>query len=65
MLRDGVKHYYNKTTGLYSNVPTAGYTAVTIYDYEYEVNEDKRLIKVIDPAIIQKVVRRFEKVMSS
>jgi hypothetical protein len=29
------------------------------------LNEDKRLIKVIDPAIIQKVVRRFEKVMSS
>jgi hypothetical protein len=63
--RDGVKHYYNKTNGLYTNVPTAGYTSVTLYDYEYELNEEKRLIKVIDPAIIQKVVRRFEKVMSS
>ena len=42
-------------------MPASGFSAVSIYDHEYEHNEEKRLINIIQPSIIQDVVRRFEK----
>ena len=47
------------------NSETSGYKQVTMYDDEYDKNEEKRKIKVISPAIIDRIVKRFEKVMRS
>ena len=62
--RDGVKHYEN-VDGLRRNQTATGYTSKTIYNEEFELNEEKRHIKIISPNIIGNIVRRFEKVMSS
>ena len=61
---EGVSHYKN-SNGIIKNAPASGFSAVSIYDHEYEHNEEKRLINIIQPSIIQDVVRRFEKVMLS
>jgi hypothetical protein len=61
---EGVSHYKN-LNGIIKNSIASGFSAVTIYDHEYEHNEEKRLINVIRPDIINQVVRRFEKVMLS
>jgi len=61
--RDGVAYY--KKDNLRRNSETSGYTQVTMYDDEYDKNEEKRKIKVISPAIIDRIVKRFEKVMRS
>ena len=61
---DGILHYVNEN-GIIRNESLAGFSPVTIYDHEFEKNEDKRSIKVIQPSIIQSIVRRFEKVMLS
>lgn len=60
----GVYHYKN-ADGIVRNAPRNGFSAVSIYDYEYEENEARRLINIIQPGIINDVVRRFEKVMLS
>jgi len=62
--RDGVHHYQN-SDGIIRNESLAGFTAKTFYDYEFELNEAKRSIKVIDPSRIKQIVRRFEKIMLS
>jgi len=62
--RDGVK-YYKNTSGLKRNTALAGYTSTSLYNDEYDANETKRHIKIISPAIINNIVRRFEKVMTS
>ena len=62
--RDGVHHYEN-SDGIIRNESLAGFTAKTFYDYEFELNEAKRSIKVIDPSRIKQIVRRFEKIMLS
>ena len=62
--RDGVLHYKN-SEGIIRNESLAGFNAVTIYDYEFEKNQDNRLIKVIQPGLVQSIVRRFEKIMLS
>ena len=62
--RDGVK-YYENASGLRRNQTAVGYTSKTIYDCEYDLNEEKRHIKIISPGIINNIVRRFEKVMTS
>jgi hypothetical protein len=61
---EGIIHYKN-SDGIIRNAPASGFSAVTIYDHEYEHNEEKRLIDIIQPGIINQVVRRFEQVMSS
>jgi hypothetical protein len=72
--RDGVHHWvvtdstgleykvHNEpTTELTSNPPTA--VAVTYQDHEYNLNEEKRSIKIIRPAVINQVVTEFEELM--
>ena len=60
--RDGVAYY--KKDNLRRNSESSD-TQVTMYDDEYDKNEEKRKIKVISPAIIDRIVKRFEKVMRS
>lgn len=60
--RDSVSHYVN-ADGLKRNHAGDGWTPVSIFDHEYEHNEEKRKIKVIRPEFIKRVVSEFEKVM--
>lgn len=58
-------NYYKKADGTRTNVPTTDYVAVSNYDYEYDLNEEKRTIKIIKPSLINGIVKKFEQVMSS
>ena len=62
--RDGIK-YYKNASGLKRNTALEGYTSTSLYDDEYDANETKRHIKIISPSIVNNIVRRFEKVMTS
>ena len=62
-MRDGVS-YYDKG-GVRSTHFVSGSTAKSLWEDEYEINEEKRRIKIIKPSMIGPVVRQFEKVMKS
>ncbi len=61
--RDGACYYYKGD--LKSNHFISGYQERTFYEEEYIKNEEKRQIKVIKPAMINRIVSQFEKVMKS
>ena len=61
---DGIDHYVT-SEGLRRNTIDTGFTPVTYYTHDYEVNETNRKIKVIRPEYIRRVVSEFEKVMAS
>ena len=61
---DGIDHYVN-SEGLRRNTIDTGFTPVTYYTHDYEVNETNRKIKGIRPEYIRRVVSEFEKVMAS
>ena len=62
--RDGIS-YYKNSDGLRRNTEASGFTGVSLYEEEFEINESKRFIKYIQPNLITRVVNRFEKVMLS
>ena len=61
--RDGVAYY--KNGNLKKNTESSGYTAVTMYDDEFEKNEAKRSIKIISPQALPAILRKFEQIMSA
>jgi hypothetical protein len=61
---DGVDHYVN-SEGFKRNTFSTGFSPVTYYTHDYEMNEKARKIKVIRPEYIRRVVSEFEKVMAS
>jgi hypothetical protein len=61
---DGTAYYYD-LNGNKSNTFVNGMYEKTIYDDEWEKNEEKRKIKYIKPQYIKRVVREFNRVMSS
>ena len=60
--RDGISHYKN-SDGVKKYTNESGYEPVTFYTEELNSNENKRLIKVIRPEFINRVVNEFERVM--
>jgi hypothetical protein len=62
-------YYLNLTEGDYQTYTVNGKTVnektyrnlVTIYDYEYQVNEDKREIKIIKPEYYSQIVEELKK----
>tara|TARA_B100000963_G_C22631379_1_gene675098 strand:- start:3493 stop:4221 length:729 start_codon:yes stop_codon:yes gene_type:complete len=61
--RDGVAYY--KNGNLRKNTESSGFTAVTMYDDEFEKNEAKRSIKIISPQALPAILRKFEQIMSA
>ena len=61
--RDGVAYY--KNGNLRKNTESSGYTAVTMYDDEFEKNEAKRSIKIISPQALPSILRKSEQIMSA
>lgn len=61
--RDGIAYYYKGD--IRSNNFINGYLSKSVWEDEYEKNEEKRRIKIIKPNLINKVVQQFEKVMKS
>lgn len=61
--QDGVAYYYKDD--IRRNTFQNGYSSKSNWEYEYELNEEKRLIKIIKPSMINAVVNQFEKIMKS
>jgi len=61
--QDGVHHYVDSKTHM-RTFGGDGWTPVTHFTEETEVNEKKRLIKVIRPNRMRRVIREFERIMS-
>jgi len=61
--RDGIAFY--KKDNLRRNTEASDYTAVTHFDNELSLNEEKRFINIISPNRIAGIVRKFEEVMSA
>lgn len=58
---EGIQYYVDSTTGLivdYANNPNI--IPVTNLQVEEKVNDDKRRIRILDPAFLQLFVRNFE-----
>jgi hypothetical protein len=56
---------YNSVTNSWETVNVLNYTKVTNYEYEFSINEKKRVINIIKPEFIGGVVRTFEDMMKS
>lgn len=39
------------------------YTTISNYDYEYELNESKRRIKLVDPKLIDQIIKQFQDII--
>ena len=63
--RDATAYYVDTTSEIRSNQFVAGYIAKTNWENEWELNEEKRKIKVINPQFIGKVESEFERIMKS
>ena len=61
---DGIA-YYKDNNGLRKNYFENGYTSVSLWQDEFDRNDEKRLIKIIRPTYIRKVVQEFDRIMSS
>ena len=56
--------YYEKD-GVKSTHFVSGATSKSIYEDEFDKNEEKRRIKIIRPNMVGRIVSQFEKVMKS
>jgi hypothetical protein len=54
-------HHYIDTNGFIVNSTASGATSVSNYEYEEELNESRRRIKVIKPQFLASIVDEFEK----
>ena len=61
--QDGVK-YYKNADGLKRNTELSGYSSVTFYEDEFNLNEEKRTINYIEPQIMPAILKKFNEVMS-
>jgi hypothetical protein len=41
----------------------ANYTTTSNYDYEYNLNESKRRIKIVDPQLIDQIIKEFKDII--
>lgn len=57
-------HHYENSDGLKRTDSAEGFTSVTNFEYENNINEEKRTIRVIKPSQIKTVVREFENLIS-
>jgi hypothetical protein len=46
-----------------SCVVPAQYTTTSNYDYEFNLNESKRRIKIVDPALVEQLVKEFKDIL--
>tara|TARA_B100000497_G_scaffold86659_1_gene96615 strand:+ start:1178 stop:1885 length:708 start_codon:yes stop_codon:yes gene_type:complete len=56
--------YYENADGIKRNYAGSGWNQVSHYDDEWTKNESRRIIKIIKPERIKRVVSEFERVMS-
>jgi hypothetical protein len=61
--RDVIVHYEN-SEGIKTNVPTSGFSSVSLWQNEFNKNEEKRKIKIVKPSSISRVINEFERLMS-
>lgn len=47
-----------------SSIERSGWTSVSIYDYEEQRNEDKRVIRIIERGYLNQIIRELEKLLN-
>lgn len=57
-------HHYINAAGFKVNPEQAGATSVSNFQYEDEMNEAKRRIKLIDPSLLATLLANFETIMA-
>lgn len=62
-MKDGIAYY--EKDGVKSTHFVSGATSKSIYEDEFDKNEEKRRIKIIRPNMVGRIVSQFEKVMKS
>ena len=53
----------NTNVRVASCVIPSQYTTVSNYDYEFNLNESKRRIKIVDPALVEQLVKEFKDII--
>lgn len=56
-------HHYEDANGFVVNSDAYQASAVTNYDYEQRLNEQKRRIKLIDPGLLGQLLRQYKELM--
>lgn len=56
-------HHYVNSAGYIVSSDQAGATPVTNFDYEVGINEEKRRIKLISPALLNTIVNQFKELI--
>jgi hypothetical protein len=61
---DIIRGLYEDTDGEIVSVNIGeNYSSVSNYQYEFDKNESKRRIKIVDPAIIEQLIKEFEDII--
>lgn len=61
---DIIRGLYEDTDGEITAVNIAEvYSSVSNYQYEFDVNESKRRIKIVDPSLVEQLVKEFQDIL--
>jgi hypothetical protein len=61
---DIIRGLYEDTDGEITAVDIAEiYSSVSNYQYEFDLNESKRRIKIVDPAVVEQLVKEFQDIL--
>lgn len=63
--KDDIVQLYEETSYGYimsSTIP-GEYTTTSNYDYEFALNESKRRIKIVDPKLVEQIVKEFKDIL--
>ena len=58
-----IHHWEDPNTGYIVDKGTPGSVSVDNYDFEVQRNEAKRRIKILDPVMLQSVLKQFESIL--
>ena len=61
----GTHHYVDPNSGLIVDSNFPGAVSVSNYDYEDQLNEQKRIIKILNPSLLAEFITEFQNAMAS
>jgi hypothetical protein len=61
----GTHHYVDPNTGLIVDSDFSGAVSVSNYDYEDQLNEKKRVIKILNPSLVNEFIKEFNAAMNA
>lgn len=61
----GTHHYVDPTTGYIVDSNHPGAVSVSNFDYEDQLNEAKRIIKILNPSLVSEFINEFKTAMTA